>query len=274
MKTWSKQIQGWLTWHSSGGAATSSQKQRRYRLQRFAAAMGGKPGDVTAAMCAEYLGCETWGQNTRRAARRDLVGFFAWAQANGYRRDNPAALTHPVKVPAGKPRPAPDRAITTAMHGAPERTYLMLALAAFCGLRRGEIATARPDNLEQDLNGFSLRVTGKGGVVRLMPLSDSLAREVRAFGEGNPGGWLFPGQIDGHLSPAHVGVLVRRVMPEGWSTHTLRHRYASAAYRPERDILAVQQLLGHSSVATTQVYVAIPDDARRRAALAAGTLAA
>jgi site-specific recombinase XerD len=54
----------------------------------------------------------------------------------------------------------------------------------------------------------------------------------------------------------------------GWTAHSLRHRFATRAYAGERDLLTVQQLLGHSSVATTQRYTQIPDDALRRAVMA------
>ena len=67
----------------------------------------------------------------------------------------------------------------------------------------------------------------------------------------------------------HVGKIVSRLLPDGWTTHTLRHRFASAAYRADRDIRAVQDLLGHADVRTTQIYTAIPDHARRRACSAA-----
>ena len=51
----------------------------------------------------------------------------------------------------------------------------------------------------------------------------------------------------------------------GWTAHTLRHRFATRAYAGERDILTVQQLLGHSSIATTQIYTHIDDDELHRA---------
>ncbi|WP_022899139.1 tyrosine-type recombinase/integrase, partial [Humibacter albus] len=80
---------------------------------------------------------------------------------------------------------------------------------------------------------------------------------------------LFPGRVDGHLSAAYVSKLISRALPEGVTAHPLRHRFASRAYAAERDIRAVQELLGHASVATTQIYTAVPDAALRRAALAA-----
>ena len=60
-----------------------------------------------------------------------------------------------------------------------------------------------------------------------------------------------------------------RALPGEWTLHTLRHRFATAAYSAERDLLAVQRLLGHASVATTQRYAEPPRDALRKAVEAA-----
>ena len=137
-----------------------------------------------------------------------------------------------------------------------------------------------PSYFERDLDGWSLRVLGKGGRVRRVPLTDDMADQISARGAG----WTFQGQVSdgqavlgdrtaGHLSAGRVGELVSELLPNPWTTHTLRHRFASAAYRADRDIRAVQELLGHVSVATTQVYTAVPDDAKRRAARAASLAA-
>jgi site-specific recombinase XerD len=80
---------------------------------------------------------------------------------------------------------------------------------------------------------------------------------------------VFPGQVNGHLTSGYVSKLVSDALPPGWTAHTLRHRFASVAYSADRDIRAVQELLGHASVATTQIYTAIPKDALRRAVNAA-----
>ena len=65
--------------------------------------------------------------------------------------------------------------------------------------------------------------------------------------------------------------LIARTLPDAWTTHTLRHRFASAAYAADRDIRAVQELLGHASVSTTQIYTAIPAEAARRAVASAAS---
>jgi site-specific recombinase XerD len=85
------------------------------------------------------------------------------------------------------------------------------------------------------------------------------------------GGWLFPNGSGGHLSPWMVGQLVARVLPAQWTMHTLRHRFASRAYRGTRNLRAVQVLLGHASIATTERYTAV-DDSEIRAAMTAAAL--
>ena len=60
-----------------------------------------------------------------------------------------------------------------------------------------------------------------------------------------------------------IGKHVAALLGDGWSTHSLRHRYATATYRATACILLVSRLLGHESVETTQRYVAMPDDRLR-----------
>lgn len=138
----------------------------------------------------------------------------------------------------------------------------MLKLAGVCGLRRGEIARVRREDITEDLVGWTLRVRGKGGHERLVPLPDDLAREIL---KQSPG-WLFPSpKTSGPLTAAHVGVLVSALLPEGWTCHTLRHRCATVAYADQRDLRAVQELLGHAKPETTALYTEVPLDAIRSA---------
>lgn len=137
----------------------------------------------------------------------------------------------------------------------------MLRLAAELGLRRGEVARCRREDLERDLAGWTLAIRGKGERFRRLPLSDGLAAAIRTHADA---GWLFPGQVDGHLSPHYVGKLVARALPDGWAMHSLRHRFATLAYSEDRDMFTVQELLGHASPVTTRLYVQVPADALRR----------
>jgi len=84
-------------------------------------------------------------------------------------------------------------------------------------------------------------------------------------------GYLFPSdRHPGPITPGHLGHLVTRVLPDQWSTHSLRHRFATAAYAQQRDLLAVQGLLGHAKPETTARYAAVPDGALLTAVLGVG----
>jgi integrase/recombinase XerC len=164
------------------------------------------------------------------------------------------------------PKPASDAAMEGALSKAGPMVTLMVRLGERCGLRAMEIAGIHTRDLEQDELGWTLRVLGKGSKVRIIPLSDDFAAELL---DRTPG-YIFPGAIEGHLSPAYVSRLVSSVLPAGVTAHKLRHRFATKALRGSNNNLrAVQELLGHSSIATTQIYTGIGSDQLRQAALSA-----
>ena len=117
----------------------------------------------------------------------------------------------------------------------------------------------------EDGDGWSLRVVGKGGHVRYVPLPPVLAGELHSL----PRGYAFPSPRGGHLTPHHLAKIVTRHLPAGVSTHTLRHRCATVAYAGTRDLRAVQELLGHSRPETTAGYAYVPQNAVRAAMQAA-----
>jgi site-specific recombinase XerD len=213
-------------------------------------------------MLTSWLAQQTWAANTRRSWRSTLRSFWAWAAQAGHVASSPAAALPTVPQHIGTPRPAPEQVVQTGTSITDTRVRLMIRLAAWAGLRCCEICRVHTDDLEQDLVGWSLRVLGKGSKIRVVPLPRRLALELRS----QDAGWVFPGKIDGHLSAHRVSELISAALPVGVTAHMLRHRFASATYQTSgHDIRAVQELLGHSSVATTQIYTAIQSDALRRA---------
>jgi integrase len=180
---------------------------------------------------------------------------------------NPAELLP--EVPGGhpRPRPCPDDVWHELLATAAPREQMMARLACEAGLRRAEVARCRREHLIQDRGGWSLIVVGKGGRQRVVPVTDDLAAAITTF---CPGGWLFPNGTGGHLGVKHVGVLLSRLMPQGWTAHTLRHRFASRGYAGTGNLRAVQEALGHASIATTQRYTAVSRDDVRAVSEAAG----
>ena len=167
------------------------------------------------------------------------------------------------------PRPAPAEAILSGLDAADDRVALAVRIMASTGLRRAETAGLRREDVVADLGGWSIRVLGKGRRERMVPIDDRLAAVLRAL----PPGFVFPGQTGGHLSPGYLGKLVSAALGDGVVPHQLRHAFATRAYAVDRDLLTVQQLLGHAKPETTALYARIPDEARRRTALLAAKVA-
>ncbi|MFC4127378.1 tyrosine-type recombinase/integrase [Nocardia rhizosphaerae] len=218
------------------------------------------PWEVGADALIGWAGRQDWKLETRRCFRSSALQFYRWGIEAGRATDNPALRLPRVRPAEPIARPTPEHAYVAAVIGAPPRERLMLRLAAECGMRRGEVSRVHSDDLLQSIDGWSLIVHGKGGKDRCVPLPDSLAAELRALGAG----YAFPGADKGHLSAAWVGKLVTRRLPGNFTMHTLRHRFGTQAYAVDRDILAVQALLGHASPVTTRRYVRVPDASLRR----------
>lgn len=78
-------------------------------------------------------------------------------------------------------------------------------------------------------------------------------------------GYLFPSECDGHIGSIRMGKLINRQLSEPWTLHGLRHRFATTIYQQTKNLIVVQQLLGHESVAATQRYFAYNADQLRAA---------
>lgn len=262
---WADAIRHFISNLERGGSPRPTITLRSYHLRRLAADVGGDPWAITTRHLDEHIDRHEWSPSTIKAFRSSVREFYRWAMLRELTDRNPGDLLPRVRVPAGVPRPASSEAVDEAIAKADPRTGLMIKLAARAGLRCREIALVHTDDLVRDLTGWSLLVHGKGDRTRYVPLADELAAELLAL----PRGWAFPGQQDGHLSAHYISKLISRALP-GATAHQLRHRFATRAYQlGGRDIRAVQQLLGHASVATTQIYTGVDSDAVRRAARAA-----
>jgi integrase len=253
-------VESWLDWMRAKGSAPGTLRVRASHLHRFALHV-----DPLTATERDVVDFMLLNHRLRPESRKSLVAslrsFYRWALAGGLVSVDPTASLGRVRVPPAVPRPIADAELRAAFTAADEEATLMLALGAYAGLRRAEIAAVHSD----DVDGLSLIVTGKGGRTRRIPVHPSLAGRLAGLE-----GWAFPSPVrpGEHASPDYISSRLEAVLPPPWTAHSLRHYFATKAYQGTHDLRAVQQLLGHSSPTTTARYTLVDDDSLIAAVLA------
>ncbi len=145
------------------------------------------------------------------------------------------------------------------------RDALLLELLYDCGLRVSELAGLRLGQV--DLEGWLVRVEGKGGKERYIPFGEEAAEVLKGYLDGArhelPGHagspYLFPGTRGRHLTRQGIWKIVKRHLRGAGvarevSPHTLRHSFATHLLNNGADLRAVQMMLGHADISTTQIY--------------------
>ena len=196
-----------------------------------------------------------------RARSRNLIvylrAFYRWAIRAGVTTSDPTPMVEPIRLPHRLPRPADERVIGAMLELGDPVLGALVALMAGAGLRCVECS--RLDWADVDLIAGQVRVIGKGDRERVLDVSDAVRRRL-AMLDGTVGA-VFVGPTGVRLSPARVSQYVNRAVRATGSpvtAHQFRHRFATQALeRADGDILAVRDALGHSSVATTQIYTAL-----------------
>lgn len=261
--SWDHAVSSWLSCLQAKGLSSSTITLYRSHISQLARGVGSSPESVSTEQLEQWCGQQQWASETRRSAYIVYGQFFTHLHERTGVINPARSLTSPPPPPR-EPRPAPEEAIAEALGKADPRVALMIHLGATLGLRIGEIVQVHHDDIEQEVMGPVLRVHGKGNKKRSVPISQEFASELLEWCErGN--GWAFPSQRGEHLQPHSASAILSAALPGKWTAHTLRHRFATMAYEVDRDILTVQRLLGHASVATTMRYAKPPREALVRA---------
>lgn len=237
------------------GRSEGTIAQRIGDLYRLSHALGDL-GAITEQQLLSYVENETdhWSPAYRKKVYISYRQFFYWAKKSGRIETNPSKKLGRVPIGRSLPRPIPDEVILNAYDQASLHERAMLCLGSTPGLRRKEIASAHPKHRE----GTTLRVVGKGSKERIVPLDPltlNLLLEIEAEQGNND--YYFRGRFGGHVHPDTVYAWVKPLLGPEWSTHNLRHRAGSHGLQATGDLRGVQELLGHQSLATTQIYTAI-----------------
>jgi site-specific recombinase XerD len=233
---------------------------RRYAAQLSAA--GAKPGTVARKLAA-------------------IRGCFDFLRRTGARADNPADLVSAPKRGSELPKVLSRSQMAALLDRIPADTPLelrdraMFELAYACGLRSEEIVNLNKTSVE--FESERLRVLGKGKKERLVPMGEPAQRAVRRYLErgrpaldmsGSPEPALLLSKSGRRLSTSDVtrrlSIWVRQAaLGGGVSPHSIRHSFATHLLEGGADLRAIQELLGHASISTTQIYTRV-DAARLR----------
>ena len=206
-----------------------------------------------------------------------LRSFFRWACREGLLEKNPARGLPSPRVPKTLPRamslPDTERLLAADEDEAfvPERERALFELLYATGLRVSEAAGL--DLSDVDFSSRLVRVTGKGSRERIVPFGEAAADALREYlpsreallhravggpaaREGEP---LFVNARGGRLTSRSMARLLKRRLraaglPEEISPHALRHTFATHLLQAGADLRAIQELLGHASLSTTQKY--------------------
>lgn len=238
---------------------------------------------VSTTQVREYLESSACGQTRSTRSRRlsCLKRFYAHLERQGQVNRSPVEA---LRTPRGG-RPLPQsmsEAEVEMLLAAPDESTLlglrdrtMLEVLYATGLRVSELVALRSDQL--NLRQGAVRIIGKGGKERLVPLGlpalDYLERYKReALPEltgRNSAGHLFPGRAGRPMSRQNFWYLLRRHarlagLARLPSPHVLRHAFATHLVNHGADLRAVQMLLGHSDISTTQIYTHIAQERLQR----------
>jgi site-specific recombinase XerD len=254
----------------------------------WAAAKGSAPDDVRHRDVRRYgAGLSSGGAAPTTVARKlaAIRGLFDYLVRTERIGQNPADLVSSPKREEKLPRVLSGEQVRSLLERISVRTPLelrdraMFELAYSCGLRCEEIVNLDVDSF--DFETEQLRVLGKGSKERLLPVGEPAQRALRRYLERGRHvlatepreGALFLSKSGRRLSGSDItrrlGLWVREAaLAAGVSPHSLRHSFATHLLEGGADLRTIQELLGHASISTTQVYTRV-DAARLREAYAA-----
>ncbi|EKF61382.1 site-specific tyrosine recombinase XerC [Agrobacterium albertimagni AOL15] len=270
----------------SANTLDAYERDTRQFLQFLSGHVGGtvRIDDIKALRPADLRGFLAHRRKEGDGARslgRHLAGlrsFLRHLERKGLVNAAGASAIRSPKQPKSLPKPLSGRqalavvAVDTQMNEEPwiaARDAAVLSLLYGCGLRISEALGLTPDVFQG--RPTTLRITGKGGKTRLVPLLPVVMEAVETYYKLcpyhlEPGAALFRGARGGPLQPAIIQREMQKLrsalgLPDSATPHALRHSFATHLLGSGGDLRTIQELLGHASLSTTQIYTGV-DSAR------------
>ena len=206
-------------------------------------------------------------------ALASLRSLYKWLAREGLAKKNPAQLVSTPRLPKKLPRVPSKHEINSVLDGAmpesasfPERDRVIFELLYGCGIRNSELVGISLEDLHWSNEAILIR--GKGKKQRLVPFGDEAAEAIRQYlprrqelaaRSTNGDSALLLNMRGGRLTTRSVGRIVKAIalakgLPADVHPHTLRHAFGTHMLEEGADLRAIQELLGHERLSTTQRY--------------------
>ena len=259
---------------------SSQHTVRNYRLDlldfgRWAARSSVNPLCATRRDMRSYLGDLDYAQYSRRTVNRRLSSirsFFRWLAAEGLVESNPTDVVSGPKLARSLPRtipPADMARLLSVWRGSDKpadmRNRAILEFLYACGARISETSGLLVDNV--DFDTAQVRVFGKGSKERIVPLHELAIASMRdylfnarpALLAGKESPYFFVSTRGNQMSPDALRKMFKQSLlvaglDQTLSPHDMRHTFATDLVEGGADLRSVQEMLGHSSLSTTQIY--------------------
>lgn len=249
--------------------APSTVKAYLYDVRRFQRIKGDllatKPADVRDFITTAG---EFFAPPTIARAISALRAFYLWAQQEGLVEESPVNNVKTPRRRQGLPKALNETQVEQLLQVPLEpRNRAILLLMLHAGLRLVEVSRLKWGDIDQEAG--TARVMGKGDKERVVPLHPELEEALRLWMGPHPLRAhvpLFPGYNNEALKPRAIGTIIEKIGREAGlskriSPHMLRHTFATRLLRCDVNLRIIQELLGHASVATTQIYTkVVPQD--------------
>ncbi|WP_266160672.1 site-specific tyrosine recombinase XerD [Dyella silvatica] len=271
-------------WSEDGLADRTLEAYRRdlEGLARWLAGRGGSLKTARRADLSAYHGSQPVAVRSMARRQSAFRRYYGWLARHESGREDPTLLIERPRMPRSLPKALAEREIESLLN-APDvastlglRDRAMLELMYASGLRVSEL-------VELPLAGLNtrqgvLRITGKGGKDRLVPVGEVALEHIEAYlkgarpvlAKGKQPQALFLSQRGAGMTRQMFWTLVKRyaikigVSPKRISPHVLRHSFATHLLNHGADLRVLQMLLGHSALSTTQIYTLVAKEGLKR----------
>jgi integrase/recombinase XerC len=246
-------------------------------LDNFAAYIGARDwrqiDHVTIRGFLSHLYEKGLGKTSVARSLAAVRSLYRWLAQEGVVEQNPAALVSTPKLPKKLPRVPTIEEMNTVLDGPmpevaafPERDRLMFELLYGCGIRNSELIGINLEDIR--LSAEAILIRGKGKKERYVPFGDSVKSALAAYlplrlqvltDRRKNTDALLINQRGGRLTTRSAGRIVKKIavakgLPPDVHPHTLRHAFGTHMLEEGADLRAIQEMLGHERLSTTQRY--------------------